>query len=121
MKDCPGGGGPELLLLLKGVLKLNFWIIKWCILFCFIFNVLHSFSYLKLFVQGLHPRLVTEGFEQAKEKAMEVLDSVKVAKDMDRDMLINVAKTSLRTKVHNELADLLTEVGCCLACGSMAT
>ena len=65
------------------------------------------------FFQGLHPRLVTEGFEQAKEKAMEVLDNVKVAKDMDRDMLINVAKTSLRTKVHNELADLLTEVSCC--------
>ncbi len=30
---------------------------------------------------------------------------------MDRDMLINVARTSLRTKVHPELADVLTEVG----------
>ena len=29
---------------------------------------------------------------------------------MDRDTLINVAKTSLRTKLHTELADLLTEV-----------
>lgn len=29
---------------------------------------------------------------------------------MDREILINVARTSLRTKVHKELADLLTEV-----------
>lgn len=29
---------------------------------------------------------------------------------MDRETLVNVARTSLRTKVHTELADLLTEV-----------
>lgn len=29
---------------------------------------------------------------------------------MDRDTLVNVARTSLRTKLHSELADLLTEV-----------
>ena len=29
---------------------------------------------------------------------------------MDRETLIHVARTSLRTKVHKELADLLTEV-----------
>jgi len=27
--------------------------------------------------EGLHPRIVTEGFEMAKEKALEVLESVK--------------------------------------------
>lgn len=60
--------------------------------------------------EGLHPRLVAEGFELAKKKALEVLEEVKVTKEMDRDTLINVARTSLRTKVHAELADLLTEV-----------
>ncbi|XP_048583092.1 T-complex protein 1 subunit zeta isoform X1 [Nematostella vectensis] len=60
--------------------------------------------------EGLHPRLVTEGFEVAKKKALEVLEEVKVSREMDRDTLINVAKTSLRTKVRTELADLLTEV-----------
>ena len=40
----------------------------------------------------------------------QVLEKVKVKKEMDRDTLINVARTSLRTKVHTELADLLTEV-----------
>ena len=32
---------------------------------------------------------------------------------MDRETLINVAKTSLRTKAHSKLADILTEVGVC--------
>ncbi|XP_071479794.1 T-complex protein 1 subunit zeta-like [Diadema antillarum] len=60
--------------------------------------------------EGLHPRIVTEGFELAKEKALKVLEDIKVSQTIDRDILINVARTSLRTKVHPELADLLTEV-----------
>merc|ERR1719346_217080 len=45
--------------------------------------------------EGLHPRLITEGFELAKNEALEVLNSVKVDSMMDRDTLINVARTSL--------------------------
>ncbi|XP_031553260.1 T-complex protein 1 subunit zeta-like [Actinia tenebrosa] len=60
--------------------------------------------------EGLHPRVVTEGFEVAKKKALEILDQIKVTKEMDKEILMNVAKTSLRTKVHTKLADLLTEV-----------
>ncbi|KAG9338988.1 hypothetical protein JZ751_024386 [Albula glossodonta] len=48
--------------------------------------------------EGLHPRIIAEGFEAAKEKALEVLEQVKVTKEMDRETLINVARTSLRTK-----------------------
>uniref|UniRef100_A0A3Q1CI99 T-complex protein 1 subunit zeta n=1 Tax=Amphiprion ocellaris TaxID=80972 RepID=A0A3Q1CI99_AMPOC len=59
--------------------------------------------------EGLHPRIIAEGFEAAKEKALAVLEDVKVTREMDRETLINVARTSLRTKVHTELADLLTE------------
>ncbi|NWR76087.1 TCPZ protein, partial [Centropus unirufus] len=59
--------------------------------------------------EGLHPRIVAEGFEIAKEKALEVLEQVKVTKEMDRETLMDVARTSLRTKVHTELADILTE------------
>uniref|UniRef100_A0A8C8AFV9 Chaperonin containing TCP1 subunit 6B n=1 Tax=Otus sunia TaxID=257818 RepID=A0A8C8AFV9_9STRI len=59
--------------------------------------------------EGLHPRIVAEGFEIAKEKALEVLEQVKVTKEMDRETLTDVARTSLRTKVHTELADILTE------------
>lgn len=42
--------------------------------------------------------------------SLKVLEEVKVSKEMDRDTLISVARTSLRTKLHTELADLLTEV-----------
>lgn len=38
------------------------------------------------------------------------MEQVKVSKEMDRETLIDVARTSLRTKVHAELADVLTEV-----------
>uniref|UniRef100_A0A2K6C8N5 Uncharacterized protein n=1 Tax=Macaca nemestrina TaxID=9545 RepID=A0A2K6C8N5_MACNE len=59
--------------------------------------------------EGLHPRITTERFEAAKEKALQFLEEVKVRKEMDRETLINVARTSLGTKVHAELADALTE------------
>ncbi|KAB0374917.1 hypothetical protein FD755_013409 [Muntiacus reevesi] len=59
--------------------------------------------------EGLHPRIITEGFEAAKEKDLQFLEQVKVSKEMDRETLIDVARTSLRTKVHAELADVLTE------------
>ena len=55
--------------------------------------------------------MITEGFELARNKALEVLEDVKIKREVDRDTLIQVARTSLRTKVHQELADLLTEVG----------
>jgi len=60
--------------------------------------------------EGLHPRLCTEGFEMAKQKALEVLEETKVDVSMDRDTLIHVAKTSLRTKLPVDLADHLTEI-----------
>lgn len=60
--------------------------------------------------EGLHPRLATEGFELAKNKALEVLEQVKLTSEMDRDTLINVARTSLRTKTPKDLADHLTEI-----------
>ena len=39
-----------------------------------------------------------------------MLEAVKVAKEMDRETLINVARTSLRTKIGPKVADVLTEV-----------
>uniref|UniRef100_A0A2K6EYG2 T-complex protein 1 subunit zeta n=1 Tax=Propithecus coquereli TaxID=379532 RepID=A0A2K6EYG2_PROCO len=59
--------------------------------------------------EGLHPRIITEGFEAAKEKTLHFLEQVKVSREMDRGTPIDVARTSLRTKVHAELADVLTE------------
>jgi len=60
--------------------------------------------------EGLHPRILTEGFDLAKTKALEVLESVKMPVESKREILVHVARTSLRTKVAPQLADLLTEV-----------
>ncbi|CDI97619.1 T complex protein 1 subunit zeta [Echinococcus multilocularis] len=65
-----------------------------------------------LISEGLHPRLVTEGFDLAREKCMEFLDECKidVASDMpEKAILLAVAGTSLRTKLHSDLADHLVE------------
>ena len=35
--------------------------------------------------KGLRPRIITEGFEGAKEKALQFLEQVKVSKGMDRE------------------------------------
>ncbi|XP_036693963.1 T-complex protein 1 subunit zeta-2 [Balaenoptera musculus] len=60
--------------------------------------------------EGLHPRIIAEGFEVAKIKALEVLEQVKIKKEMKREILLDVAGTPLQTKVHPQLADVLTEV-----------
>ncbi|KAJ3091478.1 T-complex protein 1 subunit zeta, partial [Quaeritorhiza haematococci] len=60
--------------------------------------------------EGLHPRVISEGFEIAKKEALKFLETVKVAKKTDdRETLLNVARSSLRTKLRQELADTLTE------------
>ncbi|XP_015782778.1 T-complex protein 1 subunit zeta [Tetranychus urticae] len=61
--------------------------------------------------EGSHPRVIADGFDLAKNKAMEVLDSLKVPyKDVDKSQLISIAQTALRTKVHNRIADKLAEI-----------
>uniref|UniRef100_A0A915AMI4 T-complex protein 1 subunit zeta n=1 Tax=Parascaris univalens TaxID=6257 RepID=A0A915AMI4_PARUN len=59
--------------------------------------------------EGVHPRLITEGFEIANTKALELLESFKVTPQIDRPLLIDVARTSLRTKLNEKLADHITE------------
>ena len=60
--------------------------------------------------QGLHPRILTEGFDKAKTKTLEILDKMKVKIEPTRENLLDIARTSLRTKVHVQLADVLTDV-----------
>ncbi|OQV25369.1 T-complex protein 1 subunit zeta [Hypsibius exemplaris] len=60
--------------------------------------------------EGLHPRLITEGFDVARTKALEILDKISIKSDGNRDVLLEVARTSLRTKVHHKIADILTPI-----------
>jgi len=59
--------------------------------------------------EGLHPRHLTEGFDAARTTCLEVLNSLKIS-NVERDTLVSVARTSLRTKLAPRLADLFTEV-----------
>jgi len=62
--------------------------------------------------EGLHPRIITEGFDKAKEKALEVLDSMKISitGDEKQNILTSISSTSLGTKVHPTLATQLTPI-----------
>jgi len=61
---------------------------------------------------GLHPRLIAEGFDLAREEVLKFLDGFKVALENpleDRERLVCVARTSLRTKLSGEIADQMVE------------
>lgn len=60
--------------------------------------------------EGLHPRIIVEGFDLAKQKALEVLENVKIPCKAERDLLVQVARSSLRTKLTPELAEHLTDI-----------
>merc|ERR1711936_1107487 len=62
--------------------------------------------------EGLHPRIVTEGFEEAKKIALQVLDDIKIniTEEEKKNILIQIAQTSLNTKVHPKIADSLTTI-----------
>lgn len=58
---------------------------------------------------GVHPRLINDGFRLASVEAKKALENLALKKDIDRTLLLQVARTSLRTKLDAELADKLTE------------
>lgn len=61
--------------------------------------------------EGLHPRVAADGFELARDHTLQFLETFKLANpNADRELLTQVARTSLRTKVYQELADHLTEI-----------
>ncbi|KAK3939359.1 TCP-1/cpn60 chaperonin family-domain-containing protein [Diplogelasinospora grovesii] len=58
--------------------------------------------------EGLHPRIITDGFEIAKNEALKFLDTFKLPREVDRELLLSVARTSLATKLSASLAQSLT-------------
>jgi len=62
--------------------------------------------------EGLHPRLVTEGFEIARDMTLDYLDAFKVQHPNifhERELLTNIARTTLRTKLAKDLADQMSD------------
>lgn len=61
--------------------------------------------------EGIHPRIITEGFEAAKTHVLELLKEFRTEKDTtQREVLLDVARSSLRTKLADELADKLADI-----------
>jgi T-complex protein 1 subunit zeta len=61
--------------------------------------------------EGLHPRIIVEGFDLAKEKALEVLEKVKIPYiSNNREMLVQVARSSLETKLTPDLSEHLNTI-----------
>lgn len=57
--------------------------------------------------EGVHPTVIAEGFDLAKKEALKFLDEFKQQVPLDRATLINVAHTSLATKLNPTLAKQL--------------
>lgn len=69
----------------------------------------------RFITEGIHPRIIVDGYELAKNHAINFIDNFKetiLTKDgyVDREKLIQIAKTSLRSKLYQEMADHLTEI-----------
>jgi len=77
---------------------------------CILFALSPSISSLLSPNQGVHPRVLTEGFEIAQRHAVSVLERMADHREMDRSTLSAVVHTALQTKLHSRLADVLTEV-----------
>ena len=63
--------------------------------------------------EGLHPRILVEGLELAREAALQYLETLKKEFDdemvSDRDLLHSIAQTSLTTKVDVDVAEVLSD------------
>ncbi|KAH6913959.1 chaperonin-containing T-complex zeta subunit Cct6 [Coprinopsis sp. MPI-PUGE-AT-0042] len=57
--------------------------------------------------EGVHPTIIAEGFDLAKKEALKFLDDFKIKMQPDRATLINIARTSLDTKLSSVLAKQL--------------
>jgi len=60
--------------------------------------------------EGLHPRVITQGFEIAKNLALEELEKMKLDVEIDRELLMSIARTSLYTKLTPKIAEQLTGI-----------
>jgi T-complex protein 1 subunit delta len=66
---------------------------------------------LNLLEKGIHPTVISEGFNNALEYAMKVLDEMAIPVDLnDREMLLNATITSLSSKVVSYNSDKLAPI-----------
>ena len=65
----------------------------------------------ELLDQEIHPAIITEGFEKAMQKAIEIVDEIADKVDpLDRTLLKRIAMTALSSKVVAEFKDFLSDL-----------
>jgi len=65
----------------------------------------------QLLAKGIHPSLISDGFQIAVTKALQILNEISIPISLtDRESLIQNAKTSLASKVVAQNADLLAPI-----------
>jgi T-complex protein 1 subunit zeta len=60
--------------------------------------------------EGVHPRVLTSGLEEARTEALKFLDGFRTAVSPTRENLVATARTSIATKVAPELVDQLAGI-----------
>lgn len=61
--------------------------------------------------EGIHPRIIVDGLEIAKQQSLKYLDEFKEVKnDFDREFLLQIAKSSLSTKINGDLTSVLAPI-----------
>ena len=61
--------------------------------------------------EGVHPRILVDGIELAKKETLAFLEKNKIAHpDVSKELLVEVARASLMTKVHPSIANPLTNI-----------
>ena len=61
--------------------------------------------------EGVHPRILVDGIEIAKKEILNYLEVIKIPKpDISKELLMDIARNSLMTKIHPNMANPLTEI-----------
>lgn len=60
--------------------------------------------------EGLHPRVICDGFDIARRATLDFLNEFKKDVEIDRELLLAVARSSLATKVRPDLVHVLTPI-----------
>lgn len=64
----------------------------------------------QLLIEGLHPRIILDGFDLAKAELMTWIDSQKLNVKLDRELLVSMARCSILTKLPEKAAVNLAEI-----------
>ena len=64
----------------------------------------------RFIIDGVHPRTIVDGLERAKQESMKFLEEFKQDKEPTKELLMNIARSSLATKIHPQIANPLTEI-----------